>query len=259
MKLLRHIVAIALVAFACPIAATDDSADTADADPRVTMYLPRVTATADKPVDTVSVTIQTRSTEVAGFDLKIGCDSRLVSIIEILPGEIPDSCDWEYFNSRDLYDPMDPQRPSSLWKIVALAKATPGPEPPACYGLDRRAGIVDLVLSYEPDAFATDTSVSLFFYWEDCRDNVISDKSATTALVSDKVYSYVGEALDAGDGFPSRTGTPRQCVDMTKRNHARRIIDFHNGGVAFSLIGEGLFDSSGVTSTAADSTLDTLK
>ncbi|MCB2229363.1 hypothetical protein KQH82_01520 [bacterium] len=245
------LVIFALLAVSTAGAFAADSTGVDQAQPRIALYLPRVVATADQVVDTLTLSVQAGSSEVAGFDLKIGCDSRLVSILEILPGEIPDSCRWEYFDARDLYDQYDPLQPFSLWKVIGLAKASPGPEKPECLGFDRKAGLVDIVVAYDAEAFTLDTSVSLFFYWEECRDNVISDKKALKALMSHQVFNYYGSAMEPEEGFPSRTGSPRQCIDMTKRNHPLRVVDFHNGGVEFTLIGtEGTADSSAVSDTA---------
>lgn len=238
---MRHSILLILAGLAVvgdSSASEPDSANITRSEPRLALYLPRVAAIPEQSVDTVSLMIQTDSIEIAGFDLKIGCDSRLVTILEILPGQVIDSCNWEYFHARDLTTQEAADRPVSLWKILGLAKSSPGPDMPTCYGFDHRAALFNLVLTYETEAFALDTSVSLFFYWEDCRDNVLADRIAVTALMSSQVYSYYGGKLEADEGFPSRTGAPRQCVDLSKPNRPLRLVDFHNGGVEFEFIGE---------------------
>ncbi|MBD3404033.1 hypothetical protein GF420_14165 [candidate division GN15 bacterium] len=216
----------------------DSAADTTVAvEPRFVLRLPHVTVEPGQMTDTVAVTLATHGAEIAGFDLKIGCDSRLVTIADVLRGAIPDSCRWEYFAARDVFQVGAETGPLSLWKVIALARSTPGGEKPTCFGLDREAGLVELVLNFNPKAYLEDTTVSLFFYWEDCRDNVLSDKSGSQGMISNRVFDYYGALTDSlADAFPSRTGTPRQCVDPARRNHARRLVDFHNGGISFPIM-----------------------
>ncbi|MBU8934271.1 MAG: hypothetical protein KOO62_09720 [candidate division Zixibacteria bacterium] len=186
--------------------------------------------------DTLFVTLDATGAPLAGFDFKIGIDNPMVDIVEILPGEIYDSCRWEYFSARQIIIANREGYPPLLWQTVALADMASGADQPVCFGFNREASLLKLVLSNEHVLDQPDTAVQIFFFWEDCTDNTISGRTGNKLLISRQVFDYVGTKPEAGSRlFPTRTGAPEHCINPSKVNRPRRMIDFHNGGVEFRL------------------------
>ena len=75
---------------------------------------------------------------LAAFDLKIGTSADFFGIVDILPGEICDSCNWDFFNVRRI-ESKTPNSPGLLWQIVALSDMISDSTVSRCYGLNRPA------------------------------------------------------------------------------------------------------------------------
>ncbi|HUV31206.1 MAG TPA: hypothetical protein VMY05_08985 [Acidobacteriota bacterium] len=214
---------------------TPDTTDVGRAA-HLVVRLGRITVDNMRLDDTLSLILEAPGDEIAAFALKFGCDSRYVNIVDVLPGEIPDSCDWEYFQALPVTTADDVRRPRNLWTAMALAKMSPDATRPPCLGLGRPASLLRLVLSNENVPQVPDQNVPIFFYWEDCRDNVLSDMTGQTLNVSNNVIDYYDVELPENeDLFPTWKGTPQPCIDPARENHPRRRVDFYNGGVEFRL------------------------
>ena len=185
--------------------------------------------------DTIDIRFESGNVPIAGFELKIAIDSRFIDIVEVLPGRIPDSCGWEFFNARRIETQNCPTCPLNLWQIVALSETVPDGNPPVCYSFEEEASIARLVLSSEHAGPVQDHSIPIYFYWEDCTDNTISGLSGTTLALSRQVYHYVALPDPVSTGrFPNITGAAPECIDPSTLNHPKRMIDFHNGAIEFS-------------------------
>ncbi len=223
--------AAALVS-AAPIPAQLDTkgADTA-------RYLVRIERSEVMPLnvaETLDVTIQTFGWPYAACAFKVGTNSKYIDILDIQRGEIIDSCQWEYFKATRIKTENKVQYPRSLWSVVALSKFSPDTTKPPCLGLDREATFMRLIVSSAPNVGIRDTTASIFFFWEDCRDNTLSDATGATLLVSKQIFDYY-DTRDAGTGraFPTRNGTPDACINPQLVRHPERRIEFHSGGLKF--------------------------
>jgi len=186
--------------------------------------------------DTLEIMLDSFGRPLAGFELKFALESPFINIDTVLPGEILDSCGWEFFNARAVNTQDKEGYPPVVWQAVGLAKTAPGGRGPTCYSLERQASIVRLVLSSWLVGRVPDTVVKIFFFWEDCSDNSIANLSGDTLAISARVFDYFGNELPQESNlFPNRTGATKQCIDPDSRNKPRRQIDFHNGGVEFKL------------------------
>ena len=239
------------VCLACSISAqetanpADSSTVVSQSEPRLVIRIEHVTVDDMRLNDTLLIILESSGMEIGGFDLKFGYESRYFDIIEVLPGEIPDSCKWEYFRTTPPRAGEGDIQPRQLWQATGLAKMSVDTTQPRCYGFDRPASLVKLVLSNENIPEVPDHAAPIFFYWEGCRDNVLSDASGQMLLVSASVIDGYEIELPEGEFFPTGQGTPEQCINPKKANHPRRRIDFHNGGVEFKLdLGIGGTDSS---------------
>jgi hypothetical protein len=198
--------------------------------------------------DTLAITLNSFGRPLAGFELKFGLESPFIDIDTVLPGELFDSCRWEFFNSRSLTNPDRVDYPPILWQAVAIAQVSPGEQGPICYGLDGEVSLAKLVVTSERVARVPDTVAPIFFFWEDCTDNTISNASGDTLAISSKVFDfhdieYTGDL----ESFPNRTGSSDECIRPSRPNRPRRLIEFHNGGVEFKLdVGDKTADSSEV-------------
>lgn len=222
-----------------------DKADSSKTVPqRYIVRCSRITVDDMQADDTLLVTIESHGESVAGFDFKFGTDSRFITIVNVLPGAVYDSCGWEYFRARELESHAD--RPASFWQAVALSKITPDTSKPECLLVEGKVQLLKIVVrNAQPGQPVPDTAAPVFFYWESCTDNVLSDASGSSMIVSDKVFDYLGsDVTGAGNLFPSRTGAPHQCVKQGAVNVPKRAIEFHNGGIRFAL-NTGTVDSSG--------------
>ncbi len=187
-----------------------------------------------KLYDTLDVVLETSGGEVAAFVFKIGTASRFVEIVEVLPGEIPDSCNWEFFRATQMPLTGGLDAPSSLWKVMGLSKMSPDTTRAGCLGFDRPATLARVVVSSTHLIRVPDTTAAVIFYWEDCRDNTLSDESGGTLLVSHRVTDQFPVSVSINvDRFPSKQGTPSECINPRKKNPPVRSVDFHNGGVEF--------------------------
>lgn len=219
------------------------SADSAQAV-RYVVRLPRAYRNPANSQDTVPVTITAVDGDLAGFDLKIASDAPGLSIVDILPGSLGDSCGWEYFAARDLGGGLGGDDIRSLWKVVGLAKASADTSRPACAEIAGEVTAARLVIAYDPAAVGRDSIAALFFYWEDCRDNSLAAADGVRMAISKQVHDYLQRPQTRSAAiFPTRTGAPSQCVKLSLQNRPRRLVDFHNGGI--NVLGPPPADSTG--------------
>ncbi len=228
------------------VATGDTLVEVIEDSSRYVVSIDRVTIGDMRINDTLGIFLNSFGNPVAAFELKIAVESPFIDIDTVLPGEIPDSCGWEFFNARPVNTQGEEGYPPIVWQVVALAELGLGGTQPVCYGFERPASLVKLVVSSEHVAQVPDTVVPIFFLWEDCTDNTISGISGNTLILSAQVFDYFGSDFMQERGlFPNRTGAPNQCIDPSAQNKPRRLIEFHNGGVEFKLdLGEGIVDSA---------------
>jgi len=213
--------------------------------PRYVLSVQRVTVEDMKIDDTLSISLNSFGYPMAGFDLKFAVENPLIDIVEVLPGEIYDSCRWEYFDARQVNTAGKETYPPIVWHVVALANLIPDTVGPLCFSFNREASLIKLVVSSEHVAQAPDTVVPIFFFWEDCSDNTIASVSGDTLAMSAKVIDFNNVEHPRGQGlFPCRSGAPKDCINPRARNKPQRLIEFHNGGVEFKLdLGDEAADS----------------
>lgn len=233
---------LALAGPAAPVPAVLDSL--ADDSARYVVRIPRIAVPPINVVDTIDVTIESYGHPYAGCSFKFGANSPYIDIIAVLKGEIVDSCKWEYFRANRIETGTRPRYPRTLWSAVALAKFSPDTVRPACLGFAHEGSIVRLVVVSAPNVTIPDSTAAIFFFWEDCRDNTLSDSTGGILYVSRKILDcYDPELPQGNDAFPTRQGTPDQCINLRYANHPRRQLEFYNGGLRFELKAPPVADS----------------
>ena len=201
---------------------------------RIVVSVERLEINSGVLEDTLSIYLESFGQRVAGFDFRFGLYSTLVEIVEVLPGEIYDSCHWEFFSARTAANSGKEGYPASLWHAVALAETVPDQTRPVCFGFDRKASLLRLVVASPPGQLVDDTTIALFFLWEDCGDNTVADASGQNLLISSQVFDYFpNDAIESQALFPSRTGAPKPCTPPEVQNPPTRAVEFQNGGIEF--------------------------
>jgi len=213
-----------------------DSVDFSGSPPFV-ISIDHVVAVAGRIDDTLDVILKSHGRGVAGFDLKLATANDIVDIVEVLPGELHDSCHWEFFNARRVRGSESTEGyPAAVWRAIALAEVVPDSVRPVCYGLGREVSLLRLVVSSERRDFVPDTAVAIFFFWESCTDNSLANVGGDTLSLSLKTVDHLPTADYKRDSpFPTRFGVPDECLDRAARNRPLRWIEFHNGGVEFRI------------------------
>lgn len=180
-------------------------------------------------IDTVDIGIETSGKPIGGVDIKIGFDSPALEILEIIPGEIPDSCRWKFFNSRDISFKTSGDAPIGVWQILAMAEFGGDSFRPVCYGFDRNASIAKLVIHVDSSQIdlETDSILTIFFYWQDCGDNTVTNISGDSLYLS---LNSTNEK-DTPRVLPSRIGAPASCINPRAQNKPVRGVSFESGGV----------------------------
>lgn len=184
--------------------------------------------------DTLDLIVEANGIEIGGCQLKLAVASGIIDIVDILPGKLVDSCGWDMFDARQI--PSDVQTgPRETWQLTVMAQGVSGKKKPVCFGFDRPAVLARLVMSSAHRPSVSDTTAEIFFYWESCRDNALSDRKGTS-LISDGVSDVLPVIYTTErDGFPTRHGSPPSCVSPRARTTPRRQVEFCNGGVEFRL------------------------
>lgn len=215
---------------------TLDTMAAIDSSSNFVVSIQRVTIQTGRLRDTLDIILEAGNNFLAAFDFRVAVDCEFVEILDILQGEIMDSCSWEYFNARAAEPTEREDLPRSVWHVVALAELIPDETRPACFGFDRPVSLVRIVVSSEHIELVPDTTAAIFFLWERCSDNSISGIRGDTLSMSDQLYDYYPvREFDTKGIFPTHLGAPNQCIDPSVKNRPIRRIDFHNGGVEFEL------------------------
>ena len=187
-------------------------------------------------IDTIDISIESSGKPIGGVDIKIGFDSPALEILEIIPGEIQDSCGWNFFNSRDVSFKTSAEAPIGVWQILAMAEFGGDTVSAVCYGFDRKASIAKLIIHVDRSQIdlETDSILQIFFYWEDCGDNTVTNISGDSlylSLISDN-------EKDTLRVLPSRIGAPASCINPKAQNKPVRGVGFESGGVRIRPVSE---------------------
>ena len=190
-------------------------------------------------LDTLEITLDGAGVPIAGLDLRFGVKGDLVEIVEVLPGEILDSCRWEFFDARPVEGPLIGESRLHLWRVVALSEMIPDSVRPRCYGLGRRASLVRAVVQSPLGHVVPDTVIPVAFYWESCTDNTLSGVTGNDLYMLSAV-SETGPARLVGlpyDHFPY--SAPEDCIKPGKPNQPIQQILFLYRPIIFE-IGPGV-------------------
>jgi len=208
-----------------------------------------------KNAATIDIMFDAPGFPIAGADLKIGYDSYSIDIVKITRGELPDYCKWEMFDTKVSIDQGKEGYPRSIAQIVTLAEIVADSANRKCKSFDRPVSIARLEITFDKtDApKLTDTLLPVYFFWEDCTDNTITNESGNSlymSLVVDGVASVKSINADTDKlippgttpagaiTFPSRYGAPDLCIKPKALNKPVRKLVFKSGGVLIKSVVE---------------------
>jgi len=186
--------------------------------------------------DTLDIYLTTRDVGIGGFSLKLGFNPRQLAIVDVLRSDILDSCNWEFFNARQMKSSINPENTLALWQIVGMAEMAGDTVGPKCFGYENsRGSLIKVIISNEHLMPASDSLIPLYFLWENCADNTLSSIKGNQLLLSSSVVNYpIVEQGSIIKTFPTIDGAPEECIKKGTKNKPNRAIEFHNGGIIYS-------------------------
>jgi len=175
----------------------------------------------------VSIKLEDVPIEMGGFDFLVACDPSALTPTEAALGQVLQDCEWEYFTYR--FDP-------GQIRLVALADVDNGNIHPSCYGSPSadpyELAAITFYISGNPTLIGQ--VVPIYFFWDDCGDNVVSSVDGYELFVSDHVYDFEGtEITDSSYGFPTYFGVQTECLGGGGPEDPElvRSIDFRGGSL----------------------------
>ncbi len=219
---------------ACDETVTDTVCVTVEVDECLHVQIEKTHGTYQGSHETVSIFQQASGKPIGGFDLLIQYDPSALLFNAAYPGELIDQCGWEYFTFRQGADGNCSGCPTGLVRIVAIAETNNGANHPACFMSGLTGSLVDLDFLVTNDRNFECQYVPIRFFWYDCGDNSIADRSGDTLWVSRRVFDFeLNEITHTGYGFPGFFGAPDLCLEGggPGKPAAIRCIDFTNGGI----------------------------
>ena len=211
--------------------------------------------------------------EMGGFDFLIGYDASALTFLQATPGQLIEDCGWEYFTYRyGVHGNCGDACPSGLLRIVAMAEDNNGPGHPSCYGPPDSDPheLTEMKFLVTSDYTLESQYVPIYFFWDDCGDNIISSVSGDTAFIDSKIYDFEnGVVWDEEDevNYPEDerlpgVGAPDVCLNFDpEKPSAIRCIEFVNGGVDIipveALDDRGDINLNGVSNEIADAVVFT--
>ncbi len=190
----------------------------------------------EKSLDTIDITLRSFG-ELGGFNFRIASIVGSVDIVDIVRGDLPTDCRWEFFSSRWQGEQEFGDRLLNVWTVVALPRLIPdstekeGP----CFSLPGEPTLARVVITAGQSRYGSEDFSPLFFLWDDCGDNAISSVRGDLLYMSDSVFwpSEV-QGMPTTREFPSVAGSPDHCISEKAADRIKRTIRFTNGGVRFT-------------------------
>jgi len=219
----------------------------------------------------VDVTMPAQADEIGGFNFLIAYDASALTFqgADILESNLYQDCGWEYFDYRFGADGNCGNGcPSGLLRVIGMAETNNGPNHPTCFTVTGDKILFTLNFLVSSNATFNCNYVPIRFFWIECGDNTISNKTGTelyiSATVKDFDYEFTGVTdigvLDPDHGFPSYLGSANFC-ETSEKADVYRYIDFFNGGIdivcADSIDARGDINLNGLAYEIADAVMFT--
>ena len=219
------------------------------------------------------------NTLIGAFDILIAYDRSALNFQRVVKGPLfanypGDDCDWEYITWRTWFHPS--YDPHFFWggivRVIGMAEINDGANHPDWVCTE---GYMDEVVLFELDFLVTDNRqyecqfVPMYFFWTDCGDNVISDKTGDSLFIEDRVWAWdtayggrLDEPVDPEDStFPSIFGVMDATCLVGQKEDPIPYIYFYNGGVKIicgvDIDARGDINLNGIANEIADAVVFT--
>ncbi len=225
-RTLRHFLAFSFVAlWLLPSIASAAQISISRIDNALTGQTKTLTISADSIVN-----------DISGFAITIAHEGIQASVYDINPGDIFDSCGWEYFTYRqisaDTVLTFFPQYPVNLINIIGLASLSGG-QLPSCNLSNVTLAELEIQLSQNHQGHFPGELIRYSFFWRDCNDNVLISASGDTLYTAESLfvdYSAVDPIQQVNYSFPG-FGIPDPACPNQQGKEVLSNIRFVNSAI----------------------------
>ncbi|TFH58152.1 MAG: hypothetical protein E4G91_09680 [Candidatus Zixiibacteriota bacterium] len=183
----------------------------------------------------VSVSLENQGSQrsFGGFDFLVAYDASGLSLMEVTPGSLLDSCGWEYFSYRSgPFGNCGGTCPSGMLRIVALAETNNGDTHPWCFFDGRSGELAWMKFRVADDVTYECTDIPISFYWIECGDNVMSSVLGDSLHMSSKVFEFSNQFDITGQpGYGGWQGILDSSDCLFATINADAVLDFYNGEI----------------------------
>ncbi|MGD8922342.1 MAG: T9SS type A sorting domain-containing protein, partial [Candidatus Zixiibacteriota bacterium] len=232
-------------------------------DECVHVQIEKVHNTLQGHIESVDINLNGSGKPLGGFEFLISYDASVLTALTASPGQLFESCGWEYFTYRYGVDGnCTGACPSGLIKIVGLAETNNGAYHPGCFfdGMVGTLASMEFLVSNNRNYECQ--FVPIEFFWDDCADNTFSSMAGDTMWISREVYGFeLNNITDNSYGFPGKYGAPDLCLEGGGPGKPTpfRCVDFTNGGIdiicADSIDDRGDINLNGLAYEVADAVM----
>ncbi|MEZ5358668.1 MAG: FlgD immunoglobulin-like domain containing protein [Candidatus Zixiibacteriota bacterium] len=204
--------------------------------------------------------------QIAGFDLLLTYDETAIQFVEASKGSAIGG--WEYFTYRTSIEGNCNGCPSGIIRLVAIADVNNGASHPPESQYNPDGQLASLTFYVSANVNYGGQNVPISFFWNDCGDNSLSDRSGQYLYIDKMVFSREGNILwDETDdiNYPesarlSHVGAPDECLEGDKEPPVR-CADFRNGELCIihpdSIDARGDLNLNGIAYEIADAVVYT--
>ncbi|KAA3632918.1 MAG: hypothetical protein DWP97_10150, partial [Calditrichaeota bacterium] len=206
---MKKLLLILFIILLCKAAFADSSFDTTVYSYNISIESVRL---ENFETDTISVYLNSPKSMLGGYDFKIAMPNSLYEIVEVIPGDFYNDCNWEFFNSRQVSF-SDNTFDFTVWQVVAISELFADSVKPSCFSSEEKISLVDFVIRKKERELLQEMILPIFFLWEDCSDNTISGRNGTELYLSQTVMNF-GELPEklVENKFPTAKGVIPSCV-----------------------------------------------
>ena len=192
---------------------------------------------------------------LGGYDLLLQYDDTGFTFLGAQPGELHQTCQWEYFtySLSPLSGCDGAPSPDNVVRLVALADVNNGPVHPSCYG-EAGGSLAELSFLVIDDSTLNFKSFGVNWLWCDCTDNTVSSRQGDSLWLSRSVYDVYGFPISADTSFPTISGAPEICDGG---QGVERLLTYFAGSVRYEYYHDeidwrGDINLDGIAYTIAD-------
>nr|HPI33216.1 hypothetical protein [candidate division Zixibacteria bacterium] len=150
---------------------------------------------------------------LGGFDFLVRYDPAQLTWMSAQPGNLLESCGWEYFTFAAGAQAECGQFPcpAGVARVIAVADLASPTGTPTC-GADTEGTLANFLFTVANDTSLIGRPLAVEWYWYTCDDNRMAVLSGDTTFISRSVYDHFGQPAPADTAFPTASGAPSLCA-----------------------------------------------